>query len=637
MDSEDPRIPVNYFYFGLFFAILIFLFSSEMWAHPHLSGSRFFFFLYAIGQAILEVSLFAFIGWIIRRFLGSKCFYAFIGATFIILSLHIIDFMVGRVLDLSVFETLLVFVLEQTPEQFLYLIDASGVPYWGWVLFFFLVGITPFIGIYLYKVLYLATRKHPLFIKREWFLQLFICVPFALLLWDFSASKIIHPDTYTVFAKSLPWKMTLLQPESVQMPLARSLQEHAPEQQMRESIAQNQTVLSNKPNIYLFVVESFREDFVTPEIAPHLSAFRQANTHFNMALSNANATNLSWFSIFHSQFPYFWHRIQKGGWEMGSPALNLLKKWGYQIHVLSSAELSYFGMEDLLFGKNRHLLTTYKKFCHAPPVKAADSDGATLEYLQTEMAKNPSLEQGQVFIIFWDSTHFSYSWPEHQPPFFTPISSDIAYFRAFQSKKNIEPIKNRYRNSIRYVDTLFGNFLKNLPQKEEAIIIVTGDHGEEFYEKGHLFHGSHLIHEQTNVPLYMRFGEGKRKILEREMFSQMDIFPSVIDYLQGEPVSFLEGSSVFRENQWPYVFMARFNASQTPYEFCIHNGAHKLIARFSEKRNIFDSKALQILFLRSSKDQSLQEYPKEIHQWVQKEFGPALDRLFDSATASKDL
>ena len=105
---------------------------------------------------------------------------------------------------------------------------------------------------------------------------------------------------------------------------------------------------------------------------------------------------------------------------MGSPPLKLLKKWGYQVRVYSSAQLNYYGMETLLFGKGAHLVDSYQTFPHVPPLEAADSDAQAIAKLQSDMEKNPSLQEGQVFIIFWDATHFNYSWPKNWSPKFEP-------------------------------------------------------------------------------------------------------------------------------------------------------------------------------------------------------------------------
>ncbi|HSX26042.1 MAG TPA: sulfatase-like hydrolase/transferase [Chlamydiales bacterium] len=626
--DDSSKIKVNYIYFGLFLIFLILISTNSILIRENLSGSRPFFWLYAVGQAVLEVSLFAFAAAVVERFLGRFWLLIFIGATFICLLFHIFDFATDRILDLSIYETFFIFVLQETADQFYYLLDASGVPFWVWAILFGAIAAVPLIGIGIYKTTEYAVEKKPLYFKLGSFLILFLSLPAALFLWDLSASKMIHPNTYTAFIQALPWKFTFLPPQTIRIPLngPSFIPEH--EIAIAAEIAKNRVALAKKPNIYIFIVESLREDFVTTAIAPHLDAFKKENIHYKMALSNGNGTNISWFSIFHSQFPYFWNRYQKLGWEMGSPALNLLKQWGYQIRVYTSAQLGYYGMDELLFGKDHQLLDSYQAFHHIPPISAADTDAAAIDHLQKDLSQNPSLAEGQVFIVFWDSTHFDYKWPKNQMPKFTPIATEFAYVRAFNSKRDMEPIKNRYRNSVHYIDELFGNFLNNIPRKEEAIVVVAGDHGEEFYEHGHLFHGSHLIHEQTNVPIYFKFGKGERTAEKKEIVSQMDIFPSIIDYLSDTSLSFLEGESIFQKSKWPFAIISRFHAGNTPYEFCIHNGRHKIIAQFVNRRNIFDSRELRIRSVCCCKDQTFFGCDKNMRGWIQAEFGPVFQRLF---------
>jgi hypothetical protein len=70
--------------------------------------------------------------------------------------------------------------------------------------------------------------------------------------------------------------------------------------------------------------------------------------------------------------------------------------------------------------------------------------------------------------------------------------------------------------------------------------------------------------------------------------------------------------------------IARFNASRTPYEYCIHNGTEKLIAAFSNDKNIFNSRALKILSVKNCRDENVVKELSSIYA----EFGPALDRIF---------
>ena len=203
----------------------------------------------------------------------------------------------------------------------------------------------------------------------------------------------------------------------------------------------------------------------------------------------------------------------------------------------------------------------------------------------------------------------------------------MAYFKAFQTSKNIERIKNSYRNSIHYVDSLFGNFWEHLPRREESILVVMGDHGEEFFEHGHLFHNSHLIDEQMRIPLYFKFGTNHSPEAKK-IVSQMDIFPSIIDYLSQNTFSFLQGESIFRPSQWPYAMTSRFNAGRTPYEFSFHNGQNKIIAQFQNKKNIHSMQPLKIRSLWNCQQNDICECNQTVQSWIDEEFNQAFERLF---------
>ncbi len=594
--------------------------ASSIFTKESFQGSRFFFLTYAIGQAALETSLLILIGYTLQYFTPRKVFLTFIGATFFLFVLHFFDFMMERVLELSVWETI-AFTLSETFSNFLFLLGASGIPLWGWGIFFTLLLFLPMLGIFFYKMTEKYAKRNFSFSAEAIPLSAF-CMVAGLLFWDFSASFVIPPNTYRAFTQCLPWKFTFLQPKSIFLKTPKPLQNPPLENQIVQAIGTPSRLLA-KPNIYLFVIESFREDCITEDVAPNLYAFKKMCTPIDLTLSNANGTHLSWYSLFHSQFSYNWHLVQEQGWSSGSVPLAYLKKLGYQIHVNTSAQLGYYEMENLLFGQKQYLLDSYRKFLHHFSLSAAHTDAQAMRAMLSDLREHESFHRGQIFLTFWDSTHFDYSWPKNWTPKFSPFANTISYFGAFFSDERIHKIKNRYRNAVNYIDSLFGEFLQNIPNKEEAIIIVTGDHGEEFFEKGHLFHCSHIVKEQTQVPILMYFG-GKT-FEKKNLVSQMDVFPSIIDYLTGSIPSFMQGNSIFRDNPNPFAFISRFNAGRTPYEFCIHNGMYKMIGQFVNRSKILDSKEIKIISLRTNDDQNVDTYTPS---WIQKEFGFALDHLF---------
>jgi glucan phosphoethanolaminetransferase (alkaline phosphatase superfamily) len=617
--NPKPQIRLNYLYFGFFFGLLLLLSTSGILLKDNLVGSRFFFWIYALGQSVLEVMLLVLCGSLLFHYVGKKAFFAFIGFTFVCGILHILDFLMDRILDLSVFYAIRLFVLDEDWANFLYLLDASGVPLWLWALALVIALSIPFLGIALYRGTDWFCQKKTLHWRFDSVALSCVCIPAALFLWDFAGSRVIQPDAYTEFTKSLPWKMTFLRPEAVKINTS-PLTPFPSHEEVNQAITAFRGKARKKPNIFLVITESLRSDCIHAGVAPHLSKFRDDNIHATLSLSNANASHISWFSIFHSQFPFAWSDLKSE--RQGSPALALFKKLGYKIRLYSSAQLGYYGMEELLFGSNAQLLDFSQTFHHAPPKQACTSDCEALAALKKDLREDPSLQEGQFFILFWDGTHFDYSWPKEKGSLFTPFAQELTYFRAFYSKNRIESIKNRYRNAVHHIDTLFGEFLEGL--SPESIIVFTGDHGEEFFDHGHLFHNSHLVQQQLSVPLYFKIGMEKKVV---PLMSQMDIMPTLLDAVSGITSPLLEGESILRASS-PFVVSARFNGKRSPIEFCLQNGRHKMIAQFRGTENVYQARELQILSLRKQDDTIKTE--AEIQPWVLQEFGPALERLFPS-------
>lgn len=538
----------------------------------------------------------------------------------------------NRILDMSFLETV-GFVMDEDFKNLIEMLHASGIPLFVWGLIFLTIASIPFIGYGLYLIGEKISHKRVIYINQDLFLQSLFCFPIALFIWDVSASKILNANDYNLYLRSLPWKATFLQPKSTYLATYYPLKQPMKEDQSILQIAADHNPI-HRPNIYLFVIESLREDFITTNNSPNLHQFKQENICFDLAFSGGNGSHLAWYSIFHSNFSFWWTKAQQEQASLGSLPLKILKKLNYESYVYSSAHLSYYGMQELLFGRENQWIDYFHHFAHYYPVKAHEADRQCIDKFQEVIANNAKSE-GQVHIFFLDSTHFDYSWPDHSPPKFSPISHELSYFKAFHNEKDLEKIKNRYRNAIHFVDHLFAKFVQTLKDHhlyDDAVIVVTGDHGEEFMENGHMFHNSQLNKEQTYVPIYYKFKKtDQRMIPNLYLTNHMDIFPSLLDYIFGKDLfsQAFGGSSIFDPLKWPFSLTARYNAGRSPYEFCIHNGRTKLIARFKNKKNIFASKELQIVGIKDASGKHISKSFQESEPFIWEEFGEALYKIFE--------
>ena len=96
-------------------------------------------------------------------------------------------------------------------------------------------------------------------------------------------------------------------------------------------------------------------------------------------------------------------------------------------------------------------------------------------------------------------------------------------------------------------DQKFLEFLKDKDLYENSIIILVADHGEQLKEHGGLLHGSSIYNEEIHIPLIVKFPHGENGgSSTRRFVSQVDIFPTVMDYLGIDTPQRTDGMSFFQ-------------------------------------------------------------------------------------------
>lgn len=622
--------PVNY----LFFAFLLLTVSSIHSLHiflvePTFTFSKYFFLMYAVAQSILEVMGFVCLFVWVQSYFPRKIGSFFLVACYLFLISEVIDFFLERLIDISIWYGI-EFISQETVGNFLELLKATNIPFSTWTMVALSLGSVLYIGLWVYRLFDYFSKKKPIYFSRRLAISCCVGAFFFLFAWDTIFSPFAHDSSSRQYQKALPWKTTFFPPKQEVLLVDGCLKTPWKDKDCFADLDSQPFSLKRKPDIFLFISESLREDFINAENTPNLDQFRSGSIHFPMALSNANATHISWFSYFYSLYPFHYANYQVDQWKKGSVPLLLLKKMGYEIHLYSASRLCFYQMDQMLFGENNYLLDSNQCYAMEEEMAPCDADARVIQGLCQDIQKEDR-SGGRVFIVFLDSTHFGYSWPQDYPTVFQPQEEQINYLEAAISSKNIEKIKNRYRTSLHYIDSLFGQFLTTLkatPSWDESVIVFTGDHGEEFYEHGHLFHATDLSQQQLHVPLYYKMGNGEvhSKVQAGKVSSHMDVFPSILHYVVGEDCfkEVLQGHSIFSNKDWPFAIGARYNAGRSPYEFFIHNGSQKLIAQFDNKQDIFHSRALHILATKNEEEENIPFSLSIIHQ----HFGEALNTLF---------
>ena len=148
-----------------------------------------------------------------------------------------------------------------------------------------------------------------------------------------------------------------------------------------------------------------------------------------------------------------------------------------------------------------------------------------------------------MFIHYYDN-HWDYLPPppyseRYDPNYDGPINGTQIdrepLFSNPPSNRDIQHIIALYDGEVKQTDNDLGEFLnvlKDTGLSDNSIIIIAGDHGEQFYEHGHTSH--HGIYEELiHIPLAVSI-PGVRAMCKTidSLVSQVDILPTILDYLQ---------------------------------------------------------------------------------------------------------
>lgn len=306
------------------------------------------------------------------------------------------------------------------------------------------------------------------------------------------------------------------------------------------------------PDIHWFVVESLRADALRPEITPFLCAWRDRDCQPVAAADSAsNATHLSWFAMLHGKPAVFWE--PSATTPSRSSLLQCLRQAGYRNELRSAAPFDFMNMHRSILdgGALADLWSDPKRGPGAWPDLTCDRDRRVVDDWKSAVRGSPP---GRVLrLTALDSPHFPHAWPaSFAPPHAEFFPSEIFPFRP--DAREVRLVRNRYENSIAYVDSLLRECIEHLRESghyDDAMIVVTGDHGEEFQERGFWFHASALARTQTTVPVLVKWPRSMGRGVDVARASHLDLVPSILDAAGIPPDAWrdLPGRSLFRAEE----------------------------------------------------------------------------------------
>jgi len=129
----------------------------------------------------------------------------------------------------------------------------------------------------------------------------------------------------------------------------------------------------------------------------------------------------------------------------------------------------------------------------------------------------------------------SKSYPNNYPTPDLKVHYTVPYESV--SDENLATMIALYDGEIAYVDSIVQRVIDDLKRRgmwDNTLLVVTSDHGEEFYEHEKWGHGLSLYDEMVHVPLIVREpGDANAGRIVDQPLSHVDLMPTLLDYLGG--------------------------------------------------------------------------------------------------------
>jgi arylsulfatase A-like enzyme len=302
-----------------------------------------------------------------------------------------------------------------------------------------------------------------------------------------------------------------------------------------------------RPDVLLIVLDTVRADHLSlygyeRQTSPHLEALAKDGVLYRMAIAPGTWSVPSHASIFTGELPtaHGANRVEPGlgGIRRLGPDEPTLTRAMRTADYRTRAFVGNHGYLDPAFG----FAADFERYDRENMRPAGKLAARAIAWLHRRRGRSVYL-----FINVMDA-HAPYEPPppydrmfpgkldsgfEHQPQMVF-----IATHRLPEPRVMTHYV-SQYDGEIRYVDDRLGEIFAELKAEgryDNALIVVTADHGELFGEHGAFGHGGKPWHQLVHVPLVIKYPHGARRGVVDTPVSLIDIAPTILATLGLPPL-----------------------------------------------------------------------------------------------------
>jgi arylsulfatase A-like enzyme len=310
---------------------------------------------------------------------------------------------------------------------------------------------------------------------------------------------------------------------------------------------------SRRPDVVLIVIDTLRADHASSygharRTTPNIDALAEIGVRYTQAFSHAPWTTPSIASLLASRYP------SQMGISNPRSAIpedvtllpEVLRNAGYATGGVVSHSLCASGRG---FGQGFDFFDESNVLGH-DGISSPGVATRAIEFIDAH-AREPIF----LFLHFFDPhhrylTHADLTFEEAGSRYRGFVRSGIEpkqlSGRRGLTDADITEVKRIYDSEIAFTDHHIGRVLEHLRARgrfEQALIVVTADHGEEFLDHGGFSHTRTLFNELLRVPLIIKYPDGRTGTVD-EPVGLIDVYPTIREQLGIRPDVALRGRSL---------------------------------------------------------------------------------------------
>ncbi len=287
----------------------------------------------------------------------------------------------------------------------------------------------------------------------------------------------------------------------------------------------------NNKNVIIIIADALRPDFFQSDekLTPFIDSLLnngQFTAHNNMFATSAFSFNGISNTLSSSRELY----------EHNFFIHDVLKKQGYEVNMILSGDMSNFwNLRDHIKTESVDFYSDgYENFKYGSSDNLNDDRQNILQPLDSlKPHSKPTFFYFHMMSVH-QIGHLDDSFKKYEPS-----SVDLSS-KSFNDEALINDYKNRMIQLDSYVRSIYHK-LKSKGYLDEAVFVLTSDHGQSLGEGGIYFHSKHINYESIKVPFISNISE---TFDPEKVTSQVDISPSILSSLDLEIPKTWQGVSV---------------------------------------------------------------------------------------------